>query len=90
MGKSIRQQLREDADTIKQMFAKGYTVSEIAKAFKVDAITMYEVMRWMGFSFKKSAIDESNLVYADNTVKLEKVVICGKRYTDITPLFAPR
>lgn len=90
MAKSMRQQLREEADTIKKMFASGYSVQEIANIFKVDTITLYEVMRWMGFSFKRGVIDESKLVYADNSVKLEKVVINGKRYTDITPLFSPR
>lgn len=90
MGKSMRQQLREEATTIKQMFTIGYSVPEIAKAFGVDKITMYEVMRWMGFNFRKSSIDENKIFYADNSVKLEKVVINGKRYTDITPLFAPR
>ena len=42
MAKSMRQQLREEADTIKKMFASGYSVQEIANIFKVDTKTLYE------------------------------------------------
>lgn len=38
---------------------------------------------------EENLIDE-NTKYADNRVVLEKVTIYGKRYTDITPVFAPR
>ena len=77
MAKSARTYLKENTEAIKQMLASGYTVQEIANIFKVDTKTLYEVMRWMGFSFKKTAIDESKLVYADNTVNIEKIVIYG-------------
>lgn len=90
MAKSVRQELKEQKDTIKQLFLSGWKVPEIANKFGVNNVAMYEVMRWMGFSFKKTAIDESNLVYADNSVKLEKVVVDGKHYIDVTPIYSPR
>ena len=90
MAKSARTYLKENTEAIKQMLASGYTVQEIANVFKVDKLAMYDVMHWMGISLKKTLIDESKLVYADNTVNLENVVIGGKRYTDVTPIFSPR
>ena len=65
--------------------------------------SVYNSFTIMGMSLKKSLIDENNLVYADNSVKFEKVVLYGKWEfkngikfrknaicTDITPVFAPR
>ena len=102
MGRT-RQSIKEQCDKVKELYCKGYTVKEIATAIGMSKESVYNSFTIMGMSLKKSAIDEKNLVYADNSVEFEKVVIYGnwlykngKKYrvnrlcTDITPMFAPR
>lgn len=36
----------------------------------------------------KEMINESQLIYADHTVKIKKVICQGKKYADITPIIA--
>ena len=90
MGKS-RKEVMEQCQKVKELYCKGYTIDEIASAIGVCKSSVYNSFTIMGMSLKKRLIDESNLVYADNKPPvLEKVIIDGKRYTDITPIFSPR
>lgn len=89
MGRS-REAIMEQCQKVKELYCKGYTIKEIASSIGMSKESVYNSFTIMGISLKKSLIDENNLVYADNRVKLEKVVIDGKCYTDITPIFAPR
>ena len=89
MGRSMKS-IKEQCQKVKELYCNGYTVKEIAQAIGMSKESVYNSFTIMGISLKRSLIDENNLVYADNRVKLEKVVINGKRYTDITPIFAPR
>ena len=78
---------------MKEMYDDGYTVNEIAQFFGISPSSVHNSFNVMGLTFNKRepAIDESKLVYADNKLPiLEKVVIDGKLYTDITPIFAPK
>ena len=83
-----REEVEEQFEKYKKMIEEGYLVKEIAAAFNTNESNVYNTFTMMGYKIKKPA--EENLVYADNSVKLEKVVIGGKRYTDITPIFSPR
>lgn len=75
----------------KEMYENGYTVKEIAKLFGVSKESIYNSFTIIGLCLKKPTIDENNLVYADNSIpEFEKVVIDGKTYIDVTPIFAPR
>lgn len=74
---------------IKEMYLGGVTISEMSRTLNISSATIYNAVSNM-YLPRRSAKDESNLKYADNTVKLEKVIIDGKVYTDVTPLFAPR
>ena len=90
MGKS-RKEVMEQCQKVKELYCKGYTIEEIAQLIGVCKGSVYNSFTIMGMSLKKRLIDESNLVYVDNKPPvLEKVIIDGKRYTDITPIFSPR
>ena len=87
--KRSKEIIEKQFKTMKKMWEEGRSIKEMAEACGVGNCTVYNTFNLMGISLKKST-DESRLVYADNSVKLEKVVINGKRYTDVTPVFAPR
>lgn len=83
--------IEERRTKIKELYEKGLNVYEIAEAVGVTVPTVYNALYIEGFSPRESReMDERKQVYLDNRVVLHKVVINGKRYTDITPLFAPR
>ena len=88
MGRS-REAIAEQYKRMKIMLDAGCQVREIAKVFNLSINSVYNTFNFMGDSLKRTT-DESNLVYADNRVKLEKIVIDGKRYIDLTPIFSPR
>ena len=82
---------------IKEMYLSGMEAKEIAKELGTTANSIFRILTIMGVPTRRTRvekaidIDEENLVYADNSFqKLEKVVIDGKRYVDITPIFSPR
>ena len=77
---------------MKEMYESGNTVSYIANYFCISPSSVHNTFNVMGYAIKRrTEVDESQLVYADNKPPiLETVVIEGKAYTDITPLFAPR
>ena len=87
--KRSKETIDEQFKKMKKMWEEGCSIKEMALACGVGYCTVYNTFNLMGISLKKQN-DESNLVYADNIVNLEKVVINGKRYTDMTPVFAPR
>lgn len=80
--------IEEQFKKMKKMWEEGCTLTEIAKSNCTSISNVKDTFAIMGYSRKRQVIE--NLVYADNRVKLEKVVIDGKRYTDVTPIFSPR
>ena len=86
--KRTMEEVREQFEKYKKMFEEGYLIREIAAAFNTNQSNVLNTFSLMGYSTKREVAGK--LVYADNSVKLEKVVIDGKRYTDITPIFSPR
>lgn len=91
--KRSREEIEKQVPIMKEMFESGYRIAEIAKFFGISQSSVHNSFNVMGLAFNKRnlSIDENNLVYAVNKAPvLEKVIIDGKLYTDITPLFAPR
>lgn len=76
------------------MYEKGVHIKEIAYALKIGNRTVYNALSNMALPRRRKArsmgYDVNELVYADNTVVLKKVAVDGKRYIDVTPIFAPR
>ena len=102
MEKAV-ESMEERCAIVKELYSKGYTVKEIAEFVGLSKERIYNALKIAGIQIKRNAIDEDNLLYADNSVEFEKVVIHGnwlykngKKYrvnrlcTDITPMFAPR
>ena len=79
---------------IKEMYEKGESIKEIAKTLKICNSSIYNALSKMDIPkrARKGDVDheEEKLVYADNKVVIKKITVNGKRYADITPLFAPR
>lgn len=80
---------------IKEMYSDGKTIAQISFELDVSKTYVSAVVKNQGFkkqhyvAGKKNLIDE-NTVFTNDSVKLEKLVVGGKRYWDITPVFAPR
>lgn len=75
---------------IKEMYESGIAIREIEQKLHIGNCKIYRVLSRMGVQRRRVSYDESKLVYADKKVELKKVVINGKRYIDVTPIFAPR
>ena len=76
---------------IKAMHEQGMSAQEIGDALGLGRQTIHNVLSVMGLSKKRPQIDESKLIYAENKpYVLKRMIINGKHYTDITPIFAPR
>ena len=76
---------------IKAMHEQGMSAQEIGDALDMGKQTILNAISVMGLAKKRPKLDEFKLIYADNKPSvLEKVIIGGKRYTDITPIFSPR
>lgn len=91
--KRSKEEIERQFPVMKEMYESGYTVVEIADYFCLSQSSVHNTFNMMGYSVKgrSAELDESKLIYADNKAPvLEKVVIDGKLYTDITPVFAPR
>ena len=85
-----REVIEEQYKRMKIMIEAGCQVNEISKVFNLSINSVYNTFNFMGDSLKRTT-DESNLTYAVNKPPVfEKIIINGKRYTDITPLFSPR
>ena len=89
--KKERGSVKKFYSQIKAMHEQGMSAQEIGDALNLGRQTINNVISSLGLSKRRSLIDESTLVFADNKQPvLEKVVIEGKLYTDITPIFSPR
>ena len=76
---------------IKEMHLQGMSAQEIGDFLGLQKASVHNAISNMGLSRRRIGIDESKLVYAVyEEVVLEKLIINGKSYTDITPLFSPR
>ena len=89
MGRS-RKIMEEYRQNVKELYKSGMNTTEIAKKLDVSYSSVHNTLVILGLSVKKRGIDENKLVYADNSIILKKLIINGKRYTDITPIYAPR
>lgn len=94
MGKETKrskEEIERQFPVMKEMYESGYSVSDIANYFCLSQSSVHNTFNMMGYSVKGRSVDERKLMYADNKPPvLEKVVVDGKLYTDITPVFAPR
>lgn len=86
--KRTKEEIIEQFEQYKKMYEEGYLVREIAFECDTNQSNVLNTFTLMGYSTKRE--EPEKLVYADNSVKFEKVVIGGKRYTDITQIFSPR
>ena len=88
------QEVKQRYKNIKEMYENGVSINDIAYALKISTVTIYNALSNMALPRRKRSgsmeYDENKLVYADNSVILEKVIIKGKRYIDVTPIFAPK
>ena len=84
-----KQQVKQHYPKIKEMYLNGVPALKIAEELKLTKCAIYNAISNM-YLPRRQGMDESKLVYADNRVVLQKVVIYGKRYIDVTPIFAPR
>lgn len=81
--------VEERRTKIIELYEKGLTENEIRNTLRVSLSTVINALSIAGMRLPKTT--EEKLAYADNSVPvLEKVVIDGKLYTDITPLLVPR
>lgn len=79
---------------IKEMYESGLPIIDISITLNISNYAIYKAISDMNIA-KRKREDVLNRIekgpeYVDNKVTLKKVVIDGKRYTDITPIFAPR
>lgn len=89
--KKVKGSVKKFYPQIQAMHEQGMSAQEIGDALNLGRQTINNVISSLGLSKRRSLIDESTLTYADNKPPvLEKVIIGGKLYTDITPIFAPR
>lgn len=81
---------------VKERYENGDPVDTIAKDLHIGNSALYKIIDSLKLPRRRTRArvetekTVGKLMYANNSVKLEKVVIYGKRYTDITPLFSPR
>ena len=76
---------------IKEMHEQGVSAQEIGYILGLEKSSIHNAISNMGLAKKRCGIDEGLLVYANNKIPvLERVIVDGKRYIDITPLFSPR
>ena len=87
--KRSREEIEQQFEPMKKLWEMGHSAREIAAACDTNICNVFNTFNLMGVSFKKPMVEK--LVYADKRpLKLEKVEIAGKLYTDITPIFSPR
>lgn len=85
-----KQQVKQHYPQIKEMYLGGVTINEISQKLKISKNAIYNAVSNM-YLPRRQRGNELDLVYADNSPPiLEKMIIDGKQYTDITPMFAPR
>ena len=75
---------------IREMHEKGICAKEIGIALNLEKQSINNAIAIMGLAKKRVKPEETNLIYADNRPPvLEKVIVNGKLYTDVAPLFIP-
>ena len=81
---------------ILKLYSSGKTLMEISFLLDVSKRYISAVVRKNGMSthrnfavVEKNLIDE-NTVFADNRIRLEKLMVDGKKYLDITQALSPR
>ena len=79
---------------IKEMYESGSEVIDIVNELGISRDSIYRALSKMGVKMRLSTrrkYEDETLVFAVNEpIILEKIIIEGKRYIDITPLFSPR
>ena len=87
-----RKNLEPYYQKVKEMYESGVSVVEIRKETGLGSTNIYRIISILGIERRNPAEKEPerNQAYIKKSVKLEKVVIGGKRYVDITPIFSPR
>lgn len=91
--KKPKKEVKKHYPLIKEMYEKGIESKEIAEFFGVSIGSIYNAISNMGISLRRKVIEENEmkLVRVDNSEPVfERMIINGKCYTDITPIFAPR
>ena len=83
-------------EKIIEMYNSGRNFDDIGKETGVCRDTIRKTLKKSGllssgrfYAVENNLIDE-NTVFADNRVKIEKIVIYGKRYQDVTQVLVPR
>lgn len=79
---------------IKEMYENGTPINNIKTELNITGCTLYRALFAMGISCRHlrgdAKLEAAGLTYADNKVVLEKVIIDGKSYVDVTPVLIPR
>ena len=79
---------------IKEMYESGSEVKEIVCELGISKDSIYRALAKMNVKIRlerRRKYEDERLVYAVHEEPvLEKIVIDGKRYIDITPLFSPK
>lgn len=79
---------------IKEMYESGAEVIDIVIELGISKDSIYRALGQMGVRMRlerRRKYENERLVYAVHEEPvLEKIVIDGKRYIDITPLFSPK
>ena len=101
VSKYVKEILKNDNNNeclhskIKQMYLSGKSILEISFELDISKSYVNAVIKKQGLkeqnypAEKKDLIDE-NTVFADNRIKIEKLVVGEKRYEDIIEMIAPR
>ena len=83
-------------EKIIEMYNSGRNFEDIEEETGVCRDTIRKTLKKSGllssgrfYAVENNLIDE-NTIFADNRVKIEKVVIYGKRYQDVTQVLVPR
>ena len=79
---------------IKDMYESGKEAKDIVCELGISKDSVYRALSVMNVRIRverKRKYEDERLVYAVNEPPvLEKMIVDGKRYIDLTPVFAPR
>lgn len=89
---------KENTKKVQEMYSAGKTTMQICDELKVTTTFVRNVIKKSGlgtrdvFHPEKDLINENTIFAVDRlaNIVLEKVMIDGKMYEDITPIFSPR
>ena len=88
--KRERGSIKKHYPEIKEMHEQGMCAQDIADVLGMERTSIHNAIANMGLAQKRNYIDETKLIYAEKKEPvLEKIIIDGKTYTDITQLFIP-